>query len=174
MIEIKDKYKIEQKSRVNNIKLRNLEDVYDLSLYQQEVLEKYLNSPTEGWYQENLVYEFKGKIDINIFKRCWDIILKRHSILRTAFLVNNLGKYVQVVLKNAEFPIEILNWNDFDEETRKQKLDKLIDEDRLCLLYTSDAADDTPCVDLGGRRIIKKKKNKVQQNLHKDQNLTDR
>eukprot|EP00831_Metopus_contortus_P021684 TRINITY_DN19744_c0_g1_i1.p1 TRINITY_DN19744_c0_g1~~TRINITY_DN19744_c0_g1_i1.p1 ORF type:complete len:132 (+),score=46.18 TRINITY_DN19744_c0_g1_i1:114-509(+) len=28
----------------------------------------------------------------------------------------------------------------------------------VCLLYTSDAADDTPCVDLGGRRIIKKKK----------------
>ena len=26
-----------------------------------------------------------------------------------------------------------------------------------CLLYTSDAADDTPCVDLGGRRTIKKK-----------------
>ena len=29
---------------------------------------------------------------------------------------------------------------------------------QTCLLYTSDAADDTPCVDLGGRRIIKKKK----------------
>ena len=28
----------------------------------------------------------------------------------------------------------------------------------ICLLYTSDAADDTPCVDLGGCRIIKKKK----------------
>ncbi|CZR99277.1 hypothetical protein CDFC105_64103 [Clostridioides difficile] len=28
-----------------------------------------------------------------------------------------------------------------------------------CLLYTSDAADDMQCVDLGGRRIIKKKKN---------------
>src|SRR5450756_2727131 len=27
---------------------------------------------------------------------------------------------------------------------------------RLCLLYTSDAADDLLCVDLGGRRIIKK------------------
>ena len=25
---------------------------------------------------------------------------------------------------------------------------------KTCLLYTSDAADDTPCVDLGGRRII--------------------
>ena len=28
---------------------------------------------------------------------------------------------------------------------------------RNCLLYTSDAADDMQCVDLGGRRIIKKK-----------------
>ena len=30
--------------------------------------------------------------------------------------------------------------------------------DRLCLLYTSDAADERSSVDLGGRRIIKKKK----------------
>ena len=27
---------------------------------------------------------------------------------------------------------------------------------KACLLYTSDAADDLPCVELGGRRIIKK------------------
>ena len=32
-----------------------------------------------------------------------------------------------------------------------------------CLLYTSDAADDLLCVDLGGRRIIKKKKTNKQQ-----------
>ena len=30
-----------------------------------------------------------------------------------------------------------------------------------CLLYTSDAADDLLCVDLGGRRIITKKKHKT-------------
>ena len=30
-----------------------------------------------------------------------------------------------------------------------------------CLLYTSDAADERSSVDLGGRRIIKKKKNIV-------------
>ena len=32
-----------------------------------------------------------------------------------------------------------------------------ISQARACLLYTSDAADDLLCVDLGGRRIIKKK-----------------
>ena len=31
--------------------------------------------------------------------------------------------------------------------------------DGRCLLYTSDAADERSSVDLGGRRIIKKKKN---------------
>ena len=32
---------------------------------------------------------------------------------------------------------------------------------RYCLLYTSDAADDLLCVDLGGRRIIKKKNTSI-------------
>ena len=32
-----------------------------------------------------------------------------------------------------------------------------LNEAKVCLLYTSDAADALLCVDLGGRRIIKKK-----------------
>ena len=44
------------------------------------------------------------------------------------------------------------------------KLDRL----GACLLYTSDAADDLLCVDLGGRRIIKKKKQ------HKYEEVTTR
>ena len=32
--------------------------------------------------------------------------------------------------------------------------------EQSCLLYTSDAADERSSVDLGGRRIIKKKKNR--------------
>mgnify|MGYP003381673539 CR=1 FL=1 len=34
-------------------------------------------------------------------------------------------------------------------------------DDSACLLYTSDAADERSSVDLGGRRIIKKKKNET-------------
>src|SRR5450756_3121777 len=37
-------------------------------------------------------------------------------------------------------------------------IDPVAEYDHTCLLYTSDAADDLLCVDLGGRRIIKKKK----------------
>ena len=42
------------------------------------------------------------------------------------------------------------------------ELKKLRDKlplDKPCLLYTSDAADERSSVDLGGRRIIKKKNN---------------
>ena len=45
-------------------------------------------------------------------------------------------------------------------EHKKSTIDKNIEELltilNSCLLYTSDAADDMQCVDLGGRRIIKK------------------
>ena len=44
------------------------------------------------------------------------------------------------------------------------------DEALACLLYTSDAADELLCVDLGGRRIIKKKKTSTQA-LHNDHSI---
>ena len=53
---------------------------------------------------------------------------------------------------------------DLDRSDRCQKGPHLLGlrdatgDDDLCLLYTSDAADERSSVDLGGRRIIKKKK----------------
>ena len=38
-------------------------------------------------------------------------------------------------------------------------VDAQVAQTMFCLLYTSDAADERSSVDLGGRRIIKKKKN---------------
>ena len=51
-------------------------------------------------------------------------------------------------------------------------LDLSLDRIAFCLLYTSDAADDLLCVDLGGRRIIKKKnqKKKIKMNSITEQN----
>ena len=43
-----------------------------------------------------------------------------------------------------------------DKLEARRKKGVMTARDRLCLLYTSDAADDLPCVDLGGRRITKK------------------
>ena len=42
----------------------------------------------------------------------------------------------------------------------REELLEVIHQIRVCLLYTSDAADERSSVDLGGRRIIKKKKHR--------------
>ena len=46
---------------------------------------------------------------------------------------------------------------DFVESIFGNAGDPLLPENDSCLLYTSDAADERSSVDLGGRRIIKKK-----------------
>ena len=68
-------------------------------------------------------------------------------------------------MREAEIPISY----DGIEVTRR-RVDFVIWDDthtviletKACLLYTSDAADDPLCVDLGCRRIIKNKKKKKQ------------
>ena len=61
----------------------------------------------------------------------------------------------------ALFSVPSVRRDGFPEETAGNKPAGTIDNS--CLLYTSDAADERSSVDLGGRRIIKKKKstNKV-------------
>src|SRR5665648_1231790 len=50
-----------------------------------------------------------------------------------------------------------LSWAAADFGIKRIELEPGVDADS-CLLYTSDAADEEDSVDLGGRRIIKKKK----------------
>ena len=45
--------------------------------------------------------------------------------------------------------------------TTKREFNATVEQFYGCLLYTSDAADERSSVDLGGRRIIQKKKNRT-------------
>ena len=53
-----------------------------------------------------------------------------------------------------------------DRVAHVDRLHQLATQLRGCLLYTSDAADDLLCVDLGGRRHIKKKKETTRPSIH--------
>ena len=72
-------------------------------------------------------------------------------------LTSPFVRKIRVQLQEKEIPYEFVLENVWDENTRISDHNPLGKVPCLCLLYTSDAADDSLRVDLGGRRIIKKK-----------------
>eukprot|EP00657_Telonema_sp_P-1_P006434 TRINITY_DN25034_c0_g1_i1.p1 TRINITY_DN25034_c0_g1~~TRINITY_DN25034_c0_g1_i1.p1 ORF type:complete len:107 (+),score=52.74 TRINITY_DN25034_c0_g1_i1:123-443(+) len=67
------------------------------------------------------------------------------------------AKYVYMTAKHSDgFAMWPSSWRPHRNSVDTIGRD-LLGELMGCLLYTSDAADDLLCVDLGGRRIIKKK-----------------
>src|SRR5665648_1270368 len=98
---------------------------------------------------------------------------------KVKFCLIGAGRAGMVNAKNFEFNIaesEVVAVVDFDLEVAREAAEELNTNDYYtnfeealiksdfnavcigCLLYTSDAADEEDSVDLGGRRIIKKKK----------------
>src|SRR5678809_156080 len=70
-----------------------------------------------------------------------------NTAVEEALYLANIARNVQLVHRRDRFRAE---------KIMQDKLMKRVDEGKICLLYTSDAADERSSVDLGGRRIIKK------------------
>ena len=62
---------------------------------------------------------------------------------------------------NIKFVDSVAAGHAFVTETEGSSCERSGEPYVVCLLYTSDAADERSSVDLGGRRIIKKKKNEM-------------
>eukprot|EP00831_Metopus_contortus_P081590 TRINITY_DN8611_c0_g1_i2.p1 TRINITY_DN8611_c0_g1~~TRINITY_DN8611_c0_g1_i2.p1 ORF type:complete len:167 (+),score=32.49 TRINITY_DN8611_c0_g1_i2:31-531(+) len=106
--------------------------------------------------------------------RCREVSWARRCVQETGINAEYMGKHPEEVGKKEDV-LGFLNLNPSNvaessepkgkpvknthaPTSAKKKWMKRIQQSKgPCLLYTSDAADDTPCVDLGGRRIIKKK-----------------
>src|SRR5450756_3098249 len=84
-------------------------------------------------------------------KTCVAFRLRRAS--RASPIANSISTAWHAMWRPSIAPASISWWTATQDSTMTSP-----DGPGCCLLYTSDAADDLLCVDLGGRRIIKKKK----------------
>ena len=83
-------------------------------------------------------------------------------------VINKLNEVYRNYNGNIHRGVHALSDKSSEEyEIAREKVRSFIN---ACLLYTSDAADDLLCVDLGGRRIIKKTKKKQKKNKKKYKN----
>ena len=97
-----------------------------------------------------------------VFFFCLFVFFQAEDGIRDLVRSRGLGD----VYKRQEYKAEVLASKpaslSFDAWTDQVFKSTLLTNQQLftdCLLYTSDAADERSSVDLGGRRIIKKKKN---------------
>ncbi len=117
----------------------NIEDLYPLAPIQEGMLFHSLDAPGQGVYIEQRHCLFKGTLDIDAFRRAWQFIVDRHTILRTA-VCQDLPRPLQLVQKTAVMPWQELDWREPDSgdgdkgdrphTSNRQKLEALLDAER--------------------------------------------
>jgi amino acid adenylation domain-containing protein len=117
-------------TEVSAADLQNLEDIYPLSPMQQGMLFHSLYSPDAGTYFEQSLFTIKGELNVAAFATAWQRVVDRHSILRTAFLWEDLAEPVQVVQRHIAVEITKHDWRTLTTDERERQLDAFIATDR--------------------------------------------
>jgi amino acid adenylation domain-containing protein len=87
-----------------------IEAIYPLSPMQQGLLFHSLYSPGSGTYGEQVSCRIERGLDVEAFKRSWQSLVDRHSILRTSFLWEGLAQPQQVVHKDVKVVWKEEDW----------------------------------------------------------------
>ena len=111
---------------------------------QQGMLFHSLYAPNSGAYIEQITCRFEGRLDLDAFEGAWRQVLKKHPILRTAFLWEGLDEPLQVIRENAEITIEILDWQVLERNELGQRLSLFLETDR-CKGFDISSAPLTRC-----------------------------
>lgn len=113
-----------------------VEAILPLTVMQKAFLFHHLKAKKdEGVLQVKLVLE--GDLDIVLLKESWQSIVQRHAVLRTSVHWNKLEKPVQVIHKEANLPIEVLDWTDLSNNQFEQKVSALKGEHKINLSKAS-------------------------------------
>ena len=132
---------------------RNIEAVYELSPMQQGMLFESIYRPESGVYVEQMYGTLRGDLDVEAFRRAWQAVLDRHTILRTSFAWKKLDRVLQVVQRQVELPFTAEDWRVLSPAEQAARLDAQLNEERrrgfnlaqaplmrVALLHTADDA----------------------------------
>ena len=111
-------------------KNKDIESIYPLSPTQEGMLFHTLYEPESTIYFEQFQLTLHGNLDPSIFERAWQLLVERHSALRTLFVWKNRKQSVQVVRKKVNLPWSNLDWRMFPQQEQKIRLNSFLDSDR--------------------------------------------
>src|SRR5215213_10106036 len=105
-----------------------VDDLYPLTPLQQGILFHALEAPRSGQYVEQLGVTLRG-LDADAYVRAWQTVVDRHTALRTAFVAGLTPEPLQVVRRDAELPVERLDWSALPRHERHARLDAHAEQD---------------------------------------------
>ncbi len=109
---------------------KNIEDIYPLSPMQQGMLFESLYAPDSGVYFEQLSCTLRGKLDVIAFEQAWQQVVARHSILRTAFVWEQLTQPLQVVYRQVDVNLQTHDWREVSAREQQQQLELFLHSQR--------------------------------------------
>ncbi len=113
------------------MKATNVEDVYDLTPLQHGLLFHCLQAPSAGYYLEQMYFTMRGELRVDVVRAAWDVIIRRHPGLRTAFSWEDINRPVQIVHRGATLPLDEVDLTRLEPREREQRFTEyLLDERR--------------------------------------------
>lgn len=111
-------------------KSKDIESIYPLSPTQEGILFHTLYESESTIYFEQFQLTIHGSLDPDIFERAWQLLVERHSALRTLFVWKNRKQSVQVVRKEVNLPWSNFDWRMFSKQEQEICLNSFLDSDR--------------------------------------------
>ncbi|MEH2221468.1 MAG: amino acid adenylation domain-containing protein [Nostoc sp.] len=111
---------------------KNVESIYPLSPMQQGMLFHSIYAPDSGVYCTQTLITICAPINVVAFKRAWEKVVERYSVLRTLFLWEKRQQPLQVVRKQVDLPWYDLDWRNLSlsEHEQQERLDSLLQTER--------------------------------------------
>ncbi|GAV12354.1 MupA/Atu3671 family FMN-dependent luciferase-like monooxygenase [Paenibacillus sp. NAIST15-1] len=112
-----------------NMKKENIKDMYRLSPMQEGIMfHSFLDPETTAYFQQ---FEFKieGTLDIDLFRRSFDLLVERHDILRTTFVYEKVKRPLQIVFKSWPKELQFFDLSGMPETQKAAKAEQLKKED---------------------------------------------
>jgi amino acid adenylation domain-containing protein len=105
-------------------------EFYPLSPMQEGMLFHTLYAPSSGVYVEQVCYLLRGKMNMAAFGRAWQAAAKRHPVLRTCFIWEDIKNPVQWVQPEIIIPVQELDWRNLSKQEQDERLESFLKSDR--------------------------------------------
>jgi hypothetical protein len=121
-LEAKPLLTADERSRLQAQLGDRFETAYPLSSLQEGILFHTLLHPQDDIYFEQPAFTIEGELAPEMFLQAWQQVVARHPILRTAFVWDGWERPLQIVLKNSDPRIELLDWRNLSSDERASQM----------------------------------------------------